>query len=432
MRRRLNIFAGAVLACVIAVPAVAQTPPAAPPAVVGQRLPAWSEGELDIHHISTGRGNAAFAILPDGTTLLIDAGDLDGAGFEARSPALKLAPRRPSQAVTPGRAIADYVRAALPAGAPVRIDYAVVTHFHDDHFGGWRQGLPASRLGPYVLTGITEVAESVPIATLIDAGAPAEDAPGVVDPAQRETLRNYHAFVAAQQRRGLRNERLTVGSDRQIRLLRSPERFADFHVRNIKANETLWDGAKGTRRLFDPAVAIYADGKRQENPLSLALTLSYGPFDYFAGGDLTGLVEPGVPAWFDVETPVAAVVGEVDALTLNHHGNRDASNATFLAALHPRVAVQQAWVSDQPGGEVVHRLASRALWPGDRDAFATGLLDETRLAMGSVVDKLFRSRAGHVVIRVDAGGATYRVYVLDDVNQELRVKAVFGPYTSRN
>ena len=39
-------------------------------------LPDWQAGYLDIHQISTGRGNAAFLILPDGTTLLIDAGDL--------------------------------------------------------------------------------------------------------------------------------------------------------------------------------------------------------------------------------------------------------------------------------------------------------------------------------------------------------------------
>lgn len=37
-------------------------------------LPPWTPGTLDIHQISTGRGNAAFFILPDGTTMLVDAG----------------------------------------------------------------------------------------------------------------------------------------------------------------------------------------------------------------------------------------------------------------------------------------------------------------------------------------------------------------------
>ncbi|MDO1499525.1 hypothetical protein Q2T40_04890 [Winogradskyella maritima] len=44
--------------------------------IAQEQLPAWQEGMMDIHHINTGRGDSAFAILPDGTTLLIDAGDM--------------------------------------------------------------------------------------------------------------------------------------------------------------------------------------------------------------------------------------------------------------------------------------------------------------------------------------------------------------------
>ena len=42
---------------------------------VGQPLPAWTPGTLDIHQINTGRGNAALLIFPDGTSMLLDAGD---------------------------------------------------------------------------------------------------------------------------------------------------------------------------------------------------------------------------------------------------------------------------------------------------------------------------------------------------------------------
>lgn len=38
-------------------------------------LPQWEEGCLDIHTISTGRGDACLIIMPDGTTMMIDAGD---------------------------------------------------------------------------------------------------------------------------------------------------------------------------------------------------------------------------------------------------------------------------------------------------------------------------------------------------------------------
>ena len=35
---------------------------------------------MDIHHINTGRGDCTFCILPDGTTLLIDAGENNRVG----------------------------------------------------------------------------------------------------------------------------------------------------------------------------------------------------------------------------------------------------------------------------------------------------------------------------------------------------------------
>jgi len=43
---------------------------------IGKPLPAWKEGMLDLHHINTGRGDAAFYLLPDGTTFLLDAGEM--------------------------------------------------------------------------------------------------------------------------------------------------------------------------------------------------------------------------------------------------------------------------------------------------------------------------------------------------------------------
>ena len=49
--------------------------------IVGKPLPLWTEGCLDIHHINTGRGESAFYILPDGTTMLIDAKEACSRGF---------------------------------------------------------------------------------------------------------------------------------------------------------------------------------------------------------------------------------------------------------------------------------------------------------------------------------------------------------------
>ena len=41
----------------------------------GKRYVGWKPGEMEIHHIYTGRGESNFMIFPDGTTMLVDAGD---------------------------------------------------------------------------------------------------------------------------------------------------------------------------------------------------------------------------------------------------------------------------------------------------------------------------------------------------------------------
>ena len=58
----------------------AQKNPSGTLPTVGKTLPLWSEGNLDIHFINTARGECCFYILPDGTTLLVDAGEIASFG----------------------------------------------------------------------------------------------------------------------------------------------------------------------------------------------------------------------------------------------------------------------------------------------------------------------------------------------------------------
>jgi len=44
---------------------------------IGKAYRGWHEGEMDLHHIYTGRGESNFMIFPDGTSMLVDAGDYD-------------------------------------------------------------------------------------------------------------------------------------------------------------------------------------------------------------------------------------------------------------------------------------------------------------------------------------------------------------------
>jgi len=120
----------------------------------------------------------------------------------------------------------------------------------------------------------------------------------------------------------------------------------------------------------------------------------------------------------------------VDVMTLDHHGNRDSTNGAILRGLRPRVIIQQNWLSAQPGEEVVVRMASHEFYSGPRDVFSTGMSPETRIAIGPIMDRIYKSYEGHVVVRVAPGGVTYEIFVLDDKDIQRKIIAYFGPYTS--
>lgn len=118
-------------------------------------------------------------------------------------------------------------------------------------------------------------------------------------------------------------------------------------------------------------------------------------------------------------------------MTLDHHGNRDSTNGAILRALRPRVIVQQNWLSAQPGEEVVVRMSSRKYYPGPRDVFSTGMSPETRVAIGPIMNRIYRSYRGHVVLRVAPGGLTYEVIILNDDDEVSGVIAHFGLYEAK-
>ena len=115
---------------------------------------------------------------------------------------------------------------------------------------------------------------------------------------------------------------------------------------------------------------------------------------------------------------------------LDHHGNRDSTNAALVSTLRPRAWIIPVWSADHPGHDVLDRMYSTRLYPGPRDVFATNMLDANRLVIGPLLDRLL-SAQGHLVVRVAPGGASYQVIVLDDAAETYTVKAVHGPYESR-
>lgn len=374
----------------------------------------WENGFLDIHHINTGRGNSTFIVFPDGTTLLIDAGDLDKEKFERKYAPLKATNARPNESISAAAVIANYIKYVMPDDANSIINYGLISHFHQDHYGS------------FVALG-----DLIPIKKVIDRNYPNYDFPlDLKKHLLKDSLfQNYQKFI---KEKGIPTESLIVGSDSQIQLQYSKEQFPTFKITNVKSNATIWTGKKSeTFEYFNAKdMTAYYKGNYNENPLSIALKISYNNFDYFTGGDNTGLQGYGLPFWFDVETPLAKAVGQVDVTTLNHHGNRDATNDFFVRNLNPKVVIQQTWCSDHPGQEVYQRLIYKNDNSESRDIFATNMHPETLVTYGPWFKDAYKSTQGHVVVRVYPK-SNYEVFILNDETIELTVKSKYGPYESK-
>jgi beta-lactamase superfamily II metal-dependent hydrolase len=361
------------------------------PQTATSSLPPWTSGTLDFHQLATGEGNAALVVLPDGTTMLVDAG---GAG----------------DAVTgqPGRAGAAIARYIQRAGV-TRIDYAVVTHFHADHIGA-----------------LNDVADRVPIATVIDRG---DDylTPPDADP----TFTKYRAFLRSQSARGMTREPIRVGRADQIVLRHDRSAFPAVEIRNVAANGEVWTGlGDEATRVFPPLAALAAEDRPSENMCSIGLRIRDGRFDLFTGGDMPGVPDAGAPAWQSVETAVARAIGPTDVHVVNHHGSIDPESEIFLTTLRSPVMILPSWSPTHPSQDALKRMMTARLYPGPHDIFATLLRASTRASIGARADQL-KADHGHIVVRVAPGGASYRVFVLDDTSDAQTVLGVFGPYRSQ-
>ncbi len=386
----------------------------------GATLLPWKPGQLDIHHMATGRGSSTLVLMPDGTSLLIDAG-------ATHSPLDVSFEPRPSADKRPGEWIARYVQRRLKEVGSSQLDYMLSTHNHPDHVGDVTAESPRSALGDYRLTGLMDVAERVPVATLIDRDFPDYDYP------TRWTTpwaTNYFAFVRARGEAGARVERFRAGSDDQI-AQRGPHRpHSNFSVRNLVANGNLWTGVGNqTRSLFPPLASLPRADWPNENHCSAAIRIGYGDFSYYTGGDLTSYTHDGALPWQDVMGAVARVIGPVTVATADHHGLFDSLSAEVVRMFRPKAWVIPTWHISHPDQLQLERMLSERLYAGPRDVFATSVMRENVRANRRFMLRL-QSIDGHVVVRVAPEGASFTAVVTDNQDENDRVKLVRGPHLS--
>ncbi|MDE1178739.1 MAG: hypothetical protein PW789_19360 [Edaphobacter sp.] len=413
--RREFLRAGAVLAASLRGPSLF---------AADESFSAWKPGLLDIHHISTGRGNSTLMILPDGTTMMVDAGAL-----QRNTP--YLVDEKPDASRRPGEWLGRYAKRQLEAAGLSGIDVFMNTHLHDDHLGEFAPDLPEAPGGGYRLTGITDVANIVPVKRFVDRAWPDYSYPAPASAPFAPFIKNYRAFLAAQVKQGSTVERFQPGVNTQFRLLKKPAAYGSFEIRNLIANGEIWTGqGSATKKLFPDLTGMKPEDFPSENCCSCAIRLKYGRFAYYTGGDLPSATNYGKDPWRDVETPAAEVCGPVAVAVFNHHGYYDAEGPGYVRALRPRVFVELAWDSAHPTVNSLANVYSKSLYSGERDVFATALKPELKITNKRTSD--FKSSNGHVVVRVAEGGESFRIFILTNADESNRITATFGPYPLRS
>lgn len=346
-------------------------------------FPDWKPGFLDIHHIATGRGNCTLIIMPDGTTMVVDAGDLgDSTQFSQ-----KILPAMPSSELRPAEWQARYIQnVTAPIGRNGHIDYLLFTHFDEDHLGIPYAGAPV-RNG-YCLTGVTHLCNLLTVDKIVDRGYPRYDFPypGVLDSTRNDLFDNYRLFLGEKSMEGLAVEGFQVGSVSQFRELNRPH--PDFRIINIYASGKIFRDGR--------VMAVDAPAETfDENNCSCAIVVEYGRFRYHISGDICGVVEDAV----------GEAEGHVTGMLADHHSYSGGMSREFLAATAPEVVTIPSWDFYHPQPEQLRNMLDAGC-----KVYSTGMVDTNLERLGE--DGAEMSGHGHILVRADASGS-YTVYVGD-------------------
>ena len=381
-------------------------------AKVGEVLPAWSEGWLDIHAICTGRGECFFYIMPDGTTMVVDCGEITSGISTSTTPAgdeitIKTVDPMPNSLAKAYETVGRYVKHFLPSGSS-SIDYMLMTHYHNDHMGSIIKGYPQSSAGNYSLTGIPGLYSVVPFKKMIDRSYPdyTTYSPDIV--------KNYANFIEyATSAKGLQVEKFEVGSKSQIAMLGDASKYPSFQIWNLCGGGYVWNGAA--------AIDCYGSSSLNENGASCGFLLSYGKFDWLAAGDAG-----------DTNSKVAYLMAsqigrKIDGMKAHHHLSWKSMAARSMSILQPKLIVSENFWTHQPWPAEFETMYGA--YPREKNIFFTNIAAEVAAANPGMMSKV-TGYNGHVVVRVAPGGDEYSVYLLDATDYKYKVKAIYGPFKS--
>ena len=375
---------------------------------VGKPLPLWKEGFFDIHNINTGRGECLFLIFPDGTSMVIDSGEVP----YTKNSRYESAAQKPSDDRRPTETQAAYVRHFLPSVCRDSVDYYLLTHFHNDHMGNLKMGRSVrDTAGNYVLFGTANFYRLQPFRKIVDRDYPQYDTARMKSWSVKE-LPHYKKFVKySVENRSLVAEKFEVGVSTQFPMRYKSGKYPGSSVFNWGASGCVWNG--------EEVVDMYADKVMRENGASCCNLFTYGPFDFYTGGDAGTNTE--------VEYPIARAIGrKLSAMKATHHFSWYTMDSTVVNIFCPKVILSPSFNSHQPDMPTLLSVLDNPCHP---DVFVSNVPAAAVEKFPEIVSRI-KGRDGHFVLSVCPGGKWFYVYKVDDTLEGYIVTDIYGPYSS--